>query len=104
MNFNKETSMSKSVQTIIIECLQELNEELENPSLENMTSQTKIFGANGALDSLALVSFITDVEEKISDEFDKEIVLADEKAMSAKTSPFRSVESLTLYIKSLLED
>lgn len=94
--------MSKSVQTIIIECLQELNEELENPSLENMTSQTKIFGGSGALDSLALVSFITDVEEKISDEFDKEIVLADEKAMSAKTSPFRSVESLTAYIENLL--
>lgn len=96
--------MSKSVQTIIIECLQELNEELENPSLENMTSQTKIFGGSGALDSLALVSFITDVEEKISDEFDKEIVLADEKAMSAKTSPFRSVESLTAYIENLLAE
>lgn len=96
--------MSKSVQTIIIECLQELNEELGNPSLENMTSQTKIFGGSGALDSLALVSFITDVEEKISDEFDKEIVLADEKAMSAKTSPFRSVESLTSYIENLLAE
>lgn len=96
--------MSTSVESIIIECLKELNEELENPSLENCTKQTKIFGGNGALDSLALVSFITDLEEKISDVFEKEIVLADEKAMSAKTSPFRNVESLTFYIKSLLED
>jgi acyl carrier protein len=103
MNFNKETTMSKSVQTIIVECLQALNEELENPTLENITTQTKIFGGNGALDSLALVSFITDIEEHISNEFDKEIVLADEKAMSAKTSPFRTVESLTAYIESLLD-
>lgn len=96
--------MSKSVQTIVIESLQELNEELENQNLDNITPQTKIFGGNGTLDSLALVSFITDIEEKISDEFDKEIVLADEKAMSAKTSPFRSVESLTAYIENLLAE
>ena len=56
------------------------------------------------MDSLALVSFIADLEDKISDEFEKDIVLADEKAMSAKTSPFRNIESLTSYIKSLLEN
>lgn len=95
--------MAKTVQTIITECLQELNEELENLNLEKITPQTKIFGGNGALDSLALVSFITDIEEQISNEFNQEIVLADEKAMSAKTSPFRNVESLTTYIESLLE-
>lgn len=96
--------MQDKIEKIIIETLVELNEELENESLENPSSKTKLYGANGGLDSLALVSFITDLEEKISDEFDKEIILADEKAMSAKTSPFRNVESLTLYIKSLLEN
>lgn len=96
--------MQDKIQKIIIETLIELNEELENESLENPDSKTKLYGVNGGLDSLSLVSFITDLEEKISDKFDKEIVLADEKAMSAKTSPFRNVESLTLYIKSLLEN
>jgi acyl carrier protein len=96
--------MEEKIEKIIIETLSELNEELENPSLQNPTSKTKLYGLNGGLDSLALVSFITDLEEKISDEFEKEIVLADEKAMSAQTSPFRNVESLTLYIQSLLEN
>lgn len=96
--------MQDKIEKIIIKTLVELNEELENESLKSPSSKTKLYGANGGLDSLALVSFITDLEEKISDEFDKEIVLADEKAMSAKTSPFRNVESLTLYIKSLLEN
>lgn len=96
--------MQDKIEKIIIETLVELNEELENESLKSPNSKTKLYGANGGLDSLALVSFITDLEEKISDEFAKEIVLADEKAMSAKTSPFRNVESLTLYIKSLLEN
>ena len=96
--------MQDKIEKIIIETLVELNEELENDSLQNPDSKTKLYGASGGLDSLALVSFITDLEEKISDEFAEEIVLADEKAMSAKTSPFRNVESLTLYIKSLLEN
>jgi len=96
--------LKDKIEKIIIETLVELNEELENPSLQNPDSKTKLYGASTGLDSLALVSFITDLEEKISNKFDKEIVLADEKAMSAKTSPFRNVESLTLYITSLLEN
>lgn len=72
--------------------------------MKNPTKNTKLYGGNGALDSLSLVSFIADLEEKISDEFDKDIVLADEKAMSQSTSPFRNVESLTLYIETLLKD
>ena len=96
--------MKEKIEQIIIDTLKELNEELENEILINPTSKTKLYGINGGLDSLALVSFITDIEEKISGNFDKDIVLADEKAMSAKTSPFRNVETLTLYIEKLLEE
>ncbi|RBQ32738.1 hypothetical protein CRU92_03210 [Arcobacter sp. FW59] len=96
--------MQKQIEQIIIETLKELNEELENELFINPTSKTKLYGGTGALDSLALVSFITDLEDKISDKFEKNIILADEKAMSAKTSPFRNVETLTLYIKDLLEN
>lgn len=96
--------MQEKIEYQIIECLKELNEELENESLDNPTKETKLYGGSGALDSLALVSFITDLEERISDEFEKDIVLADEKAMSQKTSPFRNIESLTLYIEKLLAE
>lgn len=57
----------------------------------------------GNLDSLALVSFIADLEEIISKKFDLNIILADEKAMSAKNSPFKDVSTLSLYIKNLIE-
>ena len=96
--------MQEKIQELIIETLKEFNEELENEALENPSLKTKLYGASGALDSLALVSFIADIEERVSEEFESDIILADEKAMSAKTSPFRNVESLSLYIKSLLEE
>ena len=96
--------MKNRIEKIIIEVLNEINEELENENLNNPTSETKLYGGSGALDSLALVSLITDLEERISDEFEKDIILADEKAMSQKTSPFRNVETLTNYIQKLLEE
>ena len=101
---NSEEEMQEKIEKIIIDTLKDLNEELENEAFINPNSKTKLYGGNGAMDSLALVSFIADLEDKISDEFEKDIILADEKAMSAKTSPFRNIESLTSYIKSLLEN
>ena len=101
---NSEEEMQEKIEKIIIDTLKELNEELENEAFLNPNSKTKLYGGDGAMDSLALVSFIADLEDKISDEFEKHIILADEKAMSAKTSPFRNIESLTSYIKSLLEN
>jgi len=94
--------MKTKINNIIITILKEFNEELEDERLQNPTIKTKLYGTNGTLDSLALVSFITDLEEVISEEFDKDIVLADEKAMSATTSPFRNIESLSDYIEELL--
>lgn len=96
--------MKERIERIIIDTLKEINEELENETLVNPTPKTKLYGTNGGLDSLALVSFITDLEEKISEDFNKEIILADEKAMSATTSPFRNIETLTIYIEKLLEE
>lgn len=94
--------MHEKIEKIILETIVELNEELEEESLQAPTNKTRLYGASSALDSLALVSLIADIEDKISEEFDRDIVLADEKAMSATTSPFRNVESLTHYISEQL--
>lgn len=96
--------MTTKIENIIISTLKDVNEELDLKELESPTKETKLFGGDGVLDSLSLVLFITDLEEKISSEFEKEVVLADEKAMSQRTSPFRSVESLKGYIESLLKE
>ena len=90
--------MISKIEEVILNSLIELNEELENNPLGSPSKETRLYGGGGALDSMALVSFITDLEEIISEKFDKHIILADERAMSQRTSPFRSVESLTIYI------
>ncbi len=94
----------EKIGNIIIESLKEYNQELQNAELDNPTNKTKLYGEKSVLDSMGLVYLITDIEERISDEFEKDIVLADEKAMSQKTSPFRDVETLAKYIQNLLEE
>ncbi len=96
--------MKQKIEKIIIGVLQDINDDIESDILENPTKETKLFGEDGALDSLALVSMITDLEEEIHDEFEKDVILADEKAMSQRNSPFNSVESLTDYIDMLINE
>jgi len=94
--------MEKKIIELISQSLRILNEEWQNPKLENVDGKTRIYGAEGSIDSLGLVMLIADLEDRLVAEYGKEIVLADEKAMSQKNSPFRTVESLGSYIAQLI--
>lgn len=96
--------MKKKVIKIIIESLKEVNVTLGNPKFKELTPDTQIFGSKGPLDSLGLVALIAIIETKISDEFDKEIIIASERAISQKSSPFKSVRSLAGFIEDQLRE
>lgn len=89
---------------LVLSALQEIAEDTDNELLKNCSSKTKLFGSNGVLDSMGIVFLVSEIEDLISDEFDVDVTLADEKAMSQITSPFRSVETLAKYIKTLIEE
>ena len=63
---------------------------------------TKLFGGDGVLDSLGLVSFIVTIEEALEDKIGVSVILADEKAMSRRTSPFSRVSYLVDYILEVI--
>ena len=82
----------------IINFLEEfLKEELEETIELNLES--KLFGGGGPLDSMALVNLLVDLEELIEDDYGLSVTLADEKAMSRRTSPFSRVKYLIEYIE-----
>jgi acyl carrier protein len=62
--------------------------------------KTRIYG--GTFDSMALVALIVQLEEALEDTYGKTILIADEKAMSRRTSPFLSVGLLSDYVFELL--
>lgn len=81
-----------------------LNEVLEGNEIEieSINDKTRLFGEHGILDSIGIVMLLTELEEAIEDQLSLEITLADDRAMSQKTSPFRSVGTLIEYIQKLV--
>jgi len=63
-----------------------------------------LLGAGGAVDSLGLVRLIMAVEQQVQDDFSTPVSLTDERAMSERNSPFRTVGSLIDFISQRLKE
>lgn len=94
--------MDKITQIII----KSLNETAQIYADEKIVADenTTIFGNDGILDSLGLVALISEIESEISTNFGINIVLATEKAMSMRNSPFKSVKSLSKFTKECIDE
>lgn len=88
---------------IVYGVMEELNEERASELRLPLSQDTVIFGSNSNLDSLGLVNLIVGVEQGILEKLGLEIIIANEKAMSRKRSPFRTVGSLVNYTTELIE-
>ena len=62
---------------------------------------TALYGPGSQLDSLRLVTLIAAVEREVEDDLGVSVVLADERAMSQRRSPFLSIGTLADYITQL---
>ncbi len=94
--------MRNEIIKLIIDTANELDEdEIELDG--ELSEDTILFGKDGALDSMGLVTLIVALEQAIEDRFDASAGLADEKAMSQARSPYRSVGSLADYAVSQIE-
>ncbi|WP_199911737.1 hypothetical protein [Dongshaea marina] len=76
--------------------------DVDTSYIDTVNEDTALFGGKGFLDSIGVVMLLTELEERISEDFEVDLTLADEKAMSQRTSPFRSVGTLSKYIEELL--
>lgn len=92
------------IQAIILQALQNINEERGPDEKLKIDLNTRLFGVDAVLDSLALVSVIVDVESAVSEQAGREISLTDDRAMSQEISPFSDVNSLTAYIELLISE
>ncbi|PCJ22157.1 MAG: hypothetical protein COB04_01215 [Gammaproteobacteria bacterium] len=78
-----------------------VGEDQKKDALVDATESTRLLGV---LDSLGVVFLLTELEERLSDQLGVDIVLADERAMSQKTSPFRRVNTLIKYVNLLVDE
>ena|SRR5919197_67390 len=81
-----------------------INAELPVDRQLSKTTESRLLGSHSALNSLQLVSLIIGIEREVEDTFGVALTLADERALSMKESPFRTIESLANYIGVLVSE
>jgi acyl carrier protein len=59
---------------------------------------TALVGPDSVLDSMALVTLVLDVEQRVQEQLGVAVSLMNEQALSRRRSPFRTIGTLTDYI------
>lgn len=72
--------------------------------LTEINNNTRLIGSNAIFDSMGLVTFLVELEEKIDELYSVEIEIADEKAMSRRRSPFLNVDSLAKFLSEKIHE
>ena len=94
--------MKEKIKSLVEEALRETQETMGKHF--DLNTETILIGEGASLDSFDFVSFVAVLEEKIADEFDKNITVVSEKAFSKKYSPFKTIDRITDFVAELLEE
>ena len=95
------------VKEMVLEGLEEILAELseaERLEIPPVEDSTRLIGKKGILDSLGLVTFLVNIEQKLAEEHGIAVTIADERALSMERSPFRTVAALIEYISLLITE
>jgi len=92
-----------AVQHVVLEAMRLANLARDSGAQLDVSPEAPIFGPDSALDSLGLVALLLDIEDGLR-AAGFEVVLSDERAMSQKRSPFRSVPALIAAIRSYVRE
>ena len=81
----------------------ELNETRDDKIPTDNLLDLGLYGDTGVFDSMHLVNFLTLVEERLEDDFNVEVSLTSERAVSRRVSPFSSVSRLIEFIEEEIQ-
>jgi D-alanine--poly(phosphoribitol) ligase subunit 2 len=94
----------EQVLQIVYRAMDDLNPQLPAERRLEKSPDTPLFGRAGRLDSLGLVNLIVAIEQAVEDDLGATVTLADEKAMSQRSSPFRTAGILAAYVRARIEE
>ena len=88
----------KDAYEIVIASLNEVFAQTGMPAPESLGEDTVLVGSEPVLDSLGVVQLIVEVEQRVEQEHNISVTLANDKAMSARNSPFRTIGVLADHV------
>lgn len=92
------TAPSVEAHEVVRDAITELNTQRPPDEQIDARLDTPLFGREGVLDSLALVTLLLEVEDRVRHRFDVSVTIMDQRAMSEERSPFGSVAALAHYV------
>lgn len=95
--------LEERVLACIYTAIDEVNKLREVSPIRKEPSSVLI-GRLGQLDSLGLVNFIVTLEQIVNEKFSTHVTIADERAMSQRSSPFLTISSVSNYLTELLRE
>jgi acyl carrier protein len=92
------------VTKLVYDTIDEVNPTLAPDRQVEKAPSTVLFGEGAMIDSLGLVSIVVGVEQRVIEELDANITIVNEKAMSLRNSPFRTIGVFADYVTALVEE
>jgi acyl carrier protein len=89
---------------LVIAVVREVLEEIGYDSPDTIGAETQLLGGDDGIDSLSLVRIVAELEREAEARFGRRILLADERAMSRRQSPFRTVGTLQEHLAARLAE
>jgi acyl carrier protein len=93
--------MRDQIKQLIYEAVQETVQHTE--LLDKYNKEKDNFEILGNLDSLDMVSLLVDIESKVQDEFNIDILISADRAMSER-GPFSTIKTLLDFVLVLIEE
>jgi acyl carrier protein len=85
---------------LVLETIRVEAEDLGYEHLRNADAATPLYGGASGIDSLSLIRLIVSVESAAHARFGQRVTLADDRAMSMRSSPFRTAGTLASLLRS----
>jgi acyl carrier protein len=96
--------MNETALELVKSVVHAMGDELGYDNFAQPDPDTPLFGDASGIDSLSLVRIVAEVERVAGDRFNKHVVLADERAMSQRSSPYRTVGTLAELLQERLTE
>lgn len=94
----------KDAYEIVLASLREVFEQNGMPPPDGIGEDTVLVGSDPVLDSLGVVQLIVEVEQRVEQGHSISVTLANDKAMSQKNSPFRTVGVLADHVVATAQE
>lgn len=99
-----ETIGRDTAVAVVLASLREVLDANGEAAPANLGEETVLVGNAAVLDSLGVVALIVEVEQRLESDHDLSLTLANDRAMSQRNSPFRSVGALSDYILTVAKE